>query len=183
MINLEQVKLLETKVAKAVDYVERVAGENAVLLQKEADMLIKLEANHKRIDELEALIMRFKEEQGQIENGILAALGKLSRLEEEMDKSLKGKSAGGKGSAAKDTAKPAAHSTAVKPAPVPAAKPAIPAEAAPGPGGGEICFEIPENDAGDDIIDPLGGADPLENEPEDPLTNNRPEGDGELEIF
>ena len=159
MINLEQVKLLETKVAKAVDYVERVTVENAALLQKEAEMQAKLDDRQQRIEELEALITRFREEQGEIEDGILAALDKLSRFEEEMDKSLKGKGRG----AAKDTEKAPA-----KPA-VPVAD--VPIEAAPSSGGGEICFEIPENNTGDDIIDPLGGdADP-------------PSGDGELDIF
>ena len=164
MINLEQVKLLETKVAKAVDYVGRVTGENAALIQKEAEMQSKLETMQKRIDELEALIMRFKEEQGEIEDGILAALDKLSRFEEEMEKSLKGKSSGGK--AAKTSSKAAA-------------KPAAAAPVEASPAGGETCFEIPESAADNDIIDPLG------EDPEDALADaaDPPEGDGELDIF
>jgi hypothetical protein len=198
MINLEQVKLLEKKVAKAVDYVERVTKDNAALLQKEAELQGRLEFYQKRIDELEVLIMRFKEDQGQIEDGILAALDKLNRFEEAMEKTLKGK---GKGTA-KDTAK--THNAASKPAP----ERDVPPAAAQNPGG-EICFEIPENAAGDDTgddIDPLGGNslgddslgdddsigddgslemdDPFEDLDEDPLTDGgQPEGDRELEIF
>jgi len=193
MINLEQIKLLETKVANAVEFVERVTAENAVLLQKdtewqakldsclkkEAVMQAGLEANQKRIDELEILIMRFKEEQGQIEDGILAALDRLSQFEEAMEKSLKGKPAGGK------TVKDSGKKQTDEPKPS---------------GGDDICFEISEhadNDAsiGGDVIDPLdsfrdadsfGDADALEAMLEEELlaeTGNPPEEDGELEIY
>jgi peptidoglycan hydrolase CwlO-like protein len=166
MINLEQIKLLEKKVAKAVDYVERLAKENVSLRQQKAELHTKLESYQKRIDELEALIIRFREEQGEIEDGILAALDRLSRFEEEMEKSLKGKGSGGKSTAAKTSAKAAA-------------KPAAAAPIEVNPTGGEICFEIPETAAGSDIIDPLG------EDPEDALTDTAdpPEGDGELDIF
>jgi len=84
MLNLEQVKLLETKVANAIDYVQRVTGENANLRKK-------LEANQKRIDELEVLVTRFKEDQGLIEDGILAALDRLNQFEDAVEKSLAGR--------------------------------------------------------------------------------------------
>ena len=142
MLNLEQVKLLETKIAKTVEYVERVTGENAALHQKEEELQATLESYQKRIDELEIIMMQFKEEQGQIEDGILSALDKLNRFEEAMEKSLKGKPAVGKNTV-KEAAIPqgAASQSAVSDS-------------------GEICFEIPENNTGD-IIDPLRGADPL----------------------
>jgi chromosome segregation ATPase len=81
MVSLEQVRLLETKVAKAIDYVERVSGENAALQEK-------LESYQKRIDELEVLVQRFKEEQGRIEDGILSALDRLNQFEDAIEKSL-----------------------------------------------------------------------------------------------
>jgi hypothetical protein len=190
MINLDQIKLLEAKVAKAVEYVEKVTGENAVLLQKEAELQAKLEADKKRIDELEVLIMRFKEEQGQIEDGILSALDRLNQFEEAMENSLTTKPAGGRG-AVKDavkthTAKGTAEKTAAKKS----------------PDGGDICFEIPET--GTDVSDPIGTivseGDILSEEDilsvgedeiigalldEDLLedTGNPPAGDGELDIF
>jgi FtsZ-binding cell division protein ZapB len=102
MISLEQVNLLEVKVAKAIEYVRRVNAENAALSSERAALQSKLEANQKRIDELEVLVMRFKEDQGRIEDGIIAALDRLSQFEEAFENSLKDdEKAGGKKTAAK----------------------------------------------------------------------------------
>jgi FtsZ-binding cell division protein ZapB len=81
MISLEHVTLLETKVARAIDYVERVTEENAVLQEK-------LDSYQKRIGELEVLVQRFKEDQGRIEDGILSALDRLNQFEDAIEKSL-----------------------------------------------------------------------------------------------
>jgi FtsZ-binding cell division protein ZapB len=81
MVTLEQIKLLETKVARAIDVVTRVTGENAYLKGK-------LENYQKRIDELEVLIQRFKEDQGRIEDGILSALDRLNEFEAAMENSI-----------------------------------------------------------------------------------------------
>jgi chromosome segregation ATPase len=75
MVSLEQVKLLETKVAKAIDFVNRITDENTLLKGK-------LETCRKRIDELEGLVQRFKDEQGRIEEGILSALDRLNQFED-----------------------------------------------------------------------------------------------------
>ena len=91
MISLEQVRLLETKIARAVEYVQKVTVENAALSSERAGLQAKLEANQKRIDELEVLVMRFKEDQGRIEDGIIAALDRLSQFEEAFENSLKDK--------------------------------------------------------------------------------------------
>ena len=89
MISLEQVKLLEARVSKAIEYVEKVNASNAVLAAEKASLQKKLESNQKRIDELEVLIMSFKEDQGRIEDGIVAALDRLSQFEEAFENSLK----------------------------------------------------------------------------------------------
>lgn len=81
MVSLEQVKLLETKVARAIAYVERVTEENAILQEK-------LDSYQKRIGELEVLVQRFKEDQGRIEDGILSALDRLNQFEDAIEKSL-----------------------------------------------------------------------------------------------
>jgi chromosome segregation ATPase len=81
MVTFEQVKLLETKVAKAIDFVDRVSGENALLRGK-------LETYQKRIGELEVLIQRFKDDQGRIEEGILSALDRLNRFEADMEQTI-----------------------------------------------------------------------------------------------
>ncbi|MDR2786028.1 MAG: cell division protein ZapB [Treponema sp.] len=81
MVTLEQIKLLETKVVRAIDVVTRITGENAYLKGK-------LENYQKRIDELEVLIQRFKEDQGRIEDGILSALDRLNEFEAAMENSI-----------------------------------------------------------------------------------------------
>ncbi|MDR2375406.1 MAG: cell division protein ZapB [Treponema sp.] len=81
MITLEQVKLLETKVARAIEYVERISGENSQLQGK-------LDSYQRRIDELEVLIQKFREDQGRIEEGILSALDRLNKFEDAIEKSI-----------------------------------------------------------------------------------------------
>jgi predicted nuclease with TOPRIM domain len=110
MISLEQVQLLESRVAKAIEYVQRINAENAALSSERAGLQAKLEANQKRIDELEVLVMRFKEDQGRIEDGIIAALDRLSQFEEAFENSLKEKVSPRK-AAAKIKEKPAQDST------------------------------------------------------------------------
>jgi predicted nuclease with TOPRIM domain len=93
MISLEQVQLLESKVTKAIEYVKRVTAENAALISERTGLQAKLDANQKRIDELEVHVMRFKEDQSRIEDGIIAALDRLSQFEEAFENSLKEKAA------------------------------------------------------------------------------------------
>jgi chromosome segregation ATPase len=81
MVTLEQVRLLETKVAKAIDFVRQVTEENNALKGK-------VDSYERRIDELEVLIQRFKEDQGRIEDGILSALDRLNQFEDAIEKSL-----------------------------------------------------------------------------------------------
>ena len=171
MINLEQVKLLEAKVAKAIDLIEQLAKENADLHKNEAELQTRLETYQKRIDELEGLVMTFKEDQGRIEDANLAALNKLNQFEETVEKSLWDRS-GGKGSKA-----------AVKEARAAAAD-------------GKTCFEIPSAEAwqgavpageplpseGGDIADPLAGPEDTAGSPE-PTDGSPAEKDGELDIY
>jgi len=178
MINLEQVKLLETKVGKAIEYVERLVRENTALRRQEAELQAKLESHQKkidelevletelqtrlesyqkRIDELEVLVVDFKEDQGQIEEGILAALDRLSQFEKAIEKSLKDRPAGTKAAKSPQTA-------AAKTAPE-----------QDGSGEGQTCFEIPEaatadETPGGDIPDPLNA-------------DTAPAESGELDIF
>ncbi|MDR1373599.1 MAG: cell division protein ZapB [Treponema sp.] len=81
MVTLEQVRLLETKVAKAIDYVNQVSGENSRLRTT-------LDGYRKRIDELEVLVQQFKEDQSRIEKGIISALDRLNQFEDAIEKSL-----------------------------------------------------------------------------------------------
>jgi len=184
MINLEQVKLLETKVAKAIDYIERLTGENAALNQREAEQQKKLENYQKRIDELEVLVLRFKEDQGQIEDSFFATLDRLSQFEDAMEKCLNTGKEKAPASAAPASAAPAAKpvKTVKQPAPPNASasqtaapkpenvKPAVQSDDLVD---GKICFEIPESESSVQDIDDIT----------DPLAEDIPEKDGELEIF
>jgi chromosome segregation ATPase len=81
MVTLEQVRQLETKIGTAIDYVNRVNGENARLRGE-------LDGSEKRVAELEDMVQRFREEQGRIEEGILAALNRLDEFEDTVNKGL-----------------------------------------------------------------------------------------------
>jgi predicted nuclease with TOPRIM domain len=129
MISLEQVLQLETKVAKAIDYVKKVSAENEALVSEREGLQAKLNANQKRIDELEVLVMRFKEDQGRIEDGIIAALDRLSQFEEAFENSLK--EDGSKKPAVKKEVPQGQHHTTAQQTP--------PAEG--------VSFEIPEAEA------------------------------------
>jgi len=110
MISLEQVQELETKVAKAIEYVQKVNAENSALSAERAGLQQKLEANQKRLNELELLVMRFKEDQGRIEDGIVAALDRLSQFEEAFENSLNEKTTQKKTHAKKEKAAEAGDS-------------------------------------------------------------------------
>ncbi|MDR2596088.1 MAG: cell division protein ZapB [Treponema sp.] len=144
MISLEQVQLLETRVARAIEYAQKIAGENAALVSERVGLQAKLDANQRRIDELEVLVMRFKEDQGRIEDGIIAALDRLSQFEEAFEKSLKDTPQ--KKTAAKTREK--SPETSLEP---PVSK--------------EIFFEIPEKETVK-TTDPLNGELPSETQPE-----------------
>ena len=81
MVSLEQVKLLESKVSRTIDYVRKVTEENTSLKEK-------LDSYQKRIDELEVLIHQFKDEQSRIEDGILSALDRLNQFEDALESKL-----------------------------------------------------------------------------------------------
>jgi hypothetical protein len=158
MITLEQVKLLETKVARAVEYVERISRENFQLQGK-------LDSYQKRIEELEVLIQQFREDQGRIEEGILSALERLNRFEDAIEKSM-----------APESPSPPRRENRTergrenRPAPAPASEPPEP-ELPSGPDSGEI-----------EKLEPEGGEDPEDSPFEDESSQDGP-ASGELDIF
>ena len=81
MVSLEQVKLLEAKVVKTIEYVKKISGENTLLREK-------LNSYQQRTDELEALLKLFEEDQSRIEDGILSALDRLNQFEDTLDNTL-----------------------------------------------------------------------------------------------
>jgi hypothetical protein len=75
MITLEQIRLLESRVEKAVVYIDLLQDENASLKDK-------LEGYEKKIKDLEVLVRGFQQDQGRIEEGILHALDRLNAFED-----------------------------------------------------------------------------------------------------
>jgi len=75
MVTLQQIRILEEKVQKAVAYIAQLKEENSLLQRS-------LEKTRKRIDELEVLINEYAEDQKAIEEGIKNALLHLDKLED-----------------------------------------------------------------------------------------------------
>ena len=76
MITLDQIKQLDIKVRKAIDIINSLTNENKMLQNK-------LDEYQLRIEELEILIDSFKEDQGEIENGIIDALNQLEIIDDD----------------------------------------------------------------------------------------------------
>lgn len=77
MLSLDQVRLLENRVEKAVGKIRLLESENEKLRGQFA-------AFQSRIGELEGLVRAFKDDQGRIEEGILNALDRLSAFEDSV---------------------------------------------------------------------------------------------------
>ena len=76
MITLDQIKQLDIKVRKAIGIINSLTDENKMLQNK-------LDEYQLRIEELEILIDSFKEDQGEIENGIIDALNQLEIIDDD----------------------------------------------------------------------------------------------------
>ncbi len=77
MLSLDQVRLLENRVVKAVGKIESLTAENTRLKTQ-------LSGLQSRVGELEALVRSFRDDQGRIEEGILNALDRLSAFEDSI---------------------------------------------------------------------------------------------------
>jgi len=77
MISLEQIRLLEARIIKAVELIRSLKDENKTLRRA-------VNAAQTRMRELEKLVGDFKSDQQEIEQCILRALENLDRLEEEV---------------------------------------------------------------------------------------------------
>jgi len=119
MITLEQIRLLESKITRAVELIRVLKEENGTLRKG-------LESAQKRMRELEALVDGFKSDQKEIESVILRTLHHLDELEESVHSSRKVEPAG--------KTEPAAHAVphSADPRPVPPV-PVAHAAAAPAP--------------------------------------------------
>lgn len=77
MLNLDQVRLLENRVEKAVNKIQTLTAENN-------HVRTQLSGLQTRVNELEGLVRSFKDDQGRIEEGILNALDRLSAFEDSV---------------------------------------------------------------------------------------------------
>jgi hypothetical protein len=75
MITLEQIRLLESKITRAIELIRVLKDENGSLRKG-------LESAQKRMKELESLVDGFKTDQHEIESVILRTLHTLDELEE-----------------------------------------------------------------------------------------------------
>ncbi|MDR0447749.1 MAG: hypothetical protein LBH07_03685 [Treponema sp.] len=74
MVSLEQIKLLESKIARVINFVTQVTEENGRL--------------KKRNKELEELSSKLQEEKAKVDEGIVSALGILDQFEDAIERSL-----------------------------------------------------------------------------------------------
>ncbi|MDR2470842.1 MAG: cell division protein ZapB [Treponema sp.] len=74
MVTLEQIKLLESKIGRAVDFVNRALEENARL--------------KKQNEELGEAIAALRDEKSRVEEGIVSALGRLNQFEDAIERGL-----------------------------------------------------------------------------------------------
>jgi peptidoglycan hydrolase CwlO-like protein len=94
MITLEQIRLLESKIGKAVELIRTLKEENKTLRRA-------VNSAQGRMRELEKLVDTFKSDQQEIEQCIVRALDNLDRLEEEVAEKK-----GRRGEAKAETSKP-----------------------------------------------------------------------------
>ena len=75
MLSLDQIKQLEARVSKALELIQSLKDENDLLK-------LELHDRQKRIDELENIVLVFRNDQAKIEEGIINALNHLSAFED-----------------------------------------------------------------------------------------------------
>ena len=99
MITLEQIRLLESKITRAIELIRVLKEENATLRKG-------LESAQKRMKELEELVDGFKTDQREIESVILRTLQHLDDLEDAASNAKKAER-NGRRQAADEPAPPA----------------------------------------------------------------------------
>jgi len=76
MVTLEQIKLLETKIARAINFMNQLTEENIQL--------------KKQNDELERITTAMREEKARMEEGISSIMGRLNQFEDTIGQSISG---------------------------------------------------------------------------------------------
>jgi len=89
MVTLEQIRLLESKIGRAIEFVARLTEEKARLVQQNEELEEKNRAERETITALRETIETLKEEKSRVEEGIASALGKLDQFEDAIERTLK----------------------------------------------------------------------------------------------
>jgi FtsZ-binding cell division protein ZapB len=82
MISLEQIRLLENRITKALERIQKLRNENQRLREENQTLRGGIDSANKRMKELEAMIDGFKTDQKEIEEIVVRALGTLDELED-----------------------------------------------------------------------------------------------------
>jgi FtsZ-binding cell division protein ZapB len=82
MISLEQIRLLENRITKALERIHKLRNENEKLREENQALRGGIDSTNKRMKELEAMIDGFKTDQKEIEEIVVRALGTLDELED-----------------------------------------------------------------------------------------------------
>jgi chromosome segregation ATPase len=97
MISLEQIRLLEARIDKAVEMIKRLKAENSSLRST-------LDSAQARMQDLETRIRDFKVDQEEIEQSILRAINSLDELEDEVSDAQEEKTSPASGKRRESTA-------------------------------------------------------------------------------
>jgi chemotaxis protein histidine kinase CheA len=120
MITLEQIRLLESKITRAIELIRILKEENGALRRG-------LESAQKRMKELETLVDGFKTDQREIESVIVRTLHNLDELEESTAAGKRGEHTGAGASGAFAPTAPTAGPSPSSAAPTAQAAPVAPA--------------------------------------------------------
>ncbi|MGA2977798.1 MAG: cell division protein ZapB [Spirochaetia bacterium] len=164
MITLEQIRLLEGKITRAIELIRVLKEENSTLRKG-------LESAQRRMKELETLVDGFKADQKEIESVIVRTLRNLDELEESTAAKRQERGAGGHSAATPGVR--AADNPAATPGGIPAATPGVRAADIPAAALPHDPEEQPEKSA--PVPEPEGEPQPPEGEPRPPKE--------ELDIF
>jgi peptidoglycan hydrolase CwlO-like protein len=115
MITLEQIRLLESKIARAIELIRVLKEENSTLHKG-------LESAQKRMKELETLVDGFKTDQKEIESVIVRTLHTLDEVEENVSAKHQDRSAAAGGISPAAKAAPVDPPSPAEPVPVEAGR-------------------------------------------------------------
>jgi FtsZ-binding cell division protein ZapB len=82
---LDSVKLLESKIARAIELVNLLTEENSKLSEENKELKRKNGILQDQINELDFLVLGYKEDQQHIEKGIRSAIDKLDGVEDSIE--------------------------------------------------------------------------------------------------